>query len=129
MQHLLLAFSVAAVIASAPAPSSEPSVCQDEVIIVILNRPDTADPGGHRGQDQLTISGYVDTVLDMVFLSFSVPCGDVDIAFDNLTTGESMETAVNGNGTVAIPAAFSPGSWRVTVTLTNGDSFIGYFVI
>lgn len=129
MLHLFLPLCAAAAIAAAPAPT--PTVSQDEVlIIIILNKPNTAEPTGHRGLDQLTIGGFADVVNNMVYLSFSAPCGDALVSLENLTTGDSFETVVDGDdGSVAIPVALSPGSWEMSVTVSSDVVYSGAFMI
>ena len=109
MQHLIIPFCLAA--ALAPASSPVPSNDEIQEIIIVVK---TEEETPHRSPAQIPISGYVDTVLNMVFLNFSSPCGTVEASFCNLSTGDFLETTVNGTGNVMIPAILSAGAWQVT---------------
>lgn len=99
----------------------------DPPIIIII--PDGTNNGGGRDMEKTLVNGYIDTIQEVVFLSFLSPLGMVDIRFDNLTNGDYYETTVNGSGSVVIPLSFSSGSWQVTFSLADGTVFSTGFVI
>lgn len=101
----------------------------DVVVIVINESPGHVSGTPHRTQGQIPISGYVDTTIGVVFLSFSSSCGTVIATFSNLSTGDYYQATLNGNGCVMIPAILSDGSWQVTFSLSTGAEYIGKFEI
>lgn len=124
MQHLIMPFCLAAAIVPALSPVSANDEIE-EIIIVVKG----GEEAPHRAPAQIPISGYVDTGVGVVFLSFSSPCGTVEASFCNLSSGDSFDTTVNGSGSVMIPAILSAGSWRVTFSLSSGAEYIGEFEI
>ena len=124
MQHLIIPSCLAAALAppSFPVPSNDEI---QEIIIVVKTEEETP----HRSPAQIPISGFVDTASGVVFLSFSTPCGTVNVTFSNLSNGDFLETSVNGTGSVMIPAVLSAGSWFVTFSLSDGSEYIGEFEI
>ena len=124
MQHLIIPFCLAAAIVPALSPVSANDEIK-EIIIVVKG----VEEAPHRSPAQIPISGYVDTTVGVVFLSFSSPCGTVETSFCNLSSGDSFNTTVNGSGSVMIPAILSAGSWRVTFSLSSGAEYIGEFEI
>lgn len=46
-----------------------------EVVIILNESPGKVTGTPHRAPAQIPISGYVDTTVGVVFLSFSSPCG------------------------------------------------------
>lgn len=127
MQHLFMSFCMAATL----APAASPNLCGDENVVEIVfgQNTENTEHSPHRSPTFIPISGYVDTVLNMVFLNFSSPCGTVEASFCNLSTGDFLETTVNGSGSVMIPAILPAGSWRVTFSLSTGAEYIGEFEI
>lgn len=126
MRQLLIVLCLAVTLGGAAKPVIIP-VRDGEVTEIIIT------PGngslGNRSPEVIPISGYVDTILNMVSLSFSSSCGTVRITFNNLSTSDYYETSVNGTGNVLLPVALSAGSWYVTFSLTNGVMYIGEFTI
>ena len=82
---------------------------------------------GNRGGAVAPISGYVDLNAQTVCLSFSRPCGMVQVSFINLSNGSFFETIIEGRDSVSIPLIFSPGTWQVTFTLEDGTCYVGVF--
>ncbi len=113
------------------APAASPNLCGDENVVEIVFGQDTknTEHSPHRSPTFIPISGYVDTGVGVVFLSFSSPCGTVEASFCNLSSGDSFDVTVNGSGSVMIPAILSAGSWRVTFSLSTGAEYIGEFEI
>ena len=125
MLNLLLSFCLLASAGTAEA-SVIPTNDGDPIPIII---DDDQGPFGNRSPLTIPISGYVDTNMNIVFISFSYPCGMVSIFFSNLSTGDYFNTNVNGTGTAIIPVELSSGFWKITFTLSDGAVYIGNFTI
>ena len=95
--------------------------------IIIFPTPPPGD--GNRSPSIVPISGYYDTLAGAIVISFSSPCGQVGLRFDNMTNGDYYETSVNGSGTVILPFSFSPGLWRITFSLADGSVLHGEFSV
>lgn len=126
MRQLFIIILLAVTLGATATPIVDPVKDGDVTEIIII-------PGegslGNRSPVSIPISGYVDTVLNMVFLQFSSPCGTVNATFSNLSNGDFLETSFNGTGSVMIPAVLSAGSWFVTFSLSDGSEYVGSFIM
>ena len=121
LQTIILA--AAAIVTSQPAVT--PSMDEDYIQI------EFEDPEGrdNRGPVIIPVSGYVDQLAGWAVLSFSSPCGQVQVQLENLDDGSSVSTSVAGTGSALIPFSCSSGLWRMTLTLSGGVVYIGEFTI
>ena len=105
--------------------SGSPAQVTDGEVQITISQP--ASTRGNRAPARLPLGGYIDTLAGMAVLTFKSPCGEVDVDFQNLGTGDSLQATVDGTGTVMIPLACTPGPWTVTFTLASGAVYYGEF--
>ena len=74
-------------------------------------------------------SVVLDTDLNSLSVSTLYNVGYVDAVIENLTTGEYAEYSFYSGSTAYFPISGNAGSWRITLTLENGDIYCGIFVL
>ena len=114
---------VLAAVAASPTMTLE----EGEDIIQI----DFEDPEGqdNRAPNYQLVEGYVDQSAGLAILRFSSPCGTVQFQLENLDDNTFISGAVAGTGIAMIPFSCTPGHWRLTLTFTSGEIYVGEFII
>ena len=98
----------------------------DVIDIPILNPED--QPGG-RPRSVPPFSASLDTSQNSLLVNALYNVGYVDVVIENLSTGESAEFYFNSAVPTFFPISGNAGNWRITLTLGNGEEYIGEFVI
>lgn len=100
----------------------------EEPILIRIKRP--GDPtGAPRVPSAVRVEAEYDDVTGSVLVYLANAGTSVDVAIENLTTGESTGDTVSGSGIAAIPISGTSGTWVITFTLLNGDIYEGEFVL
>ena len=98
--------------------------------LTILIRPKPTNPGGApRVPSAVRVEAEYDDVTGSVLVYLANAGTSVDVAIENLTTGESTGDTVSGSGIAAIPISGTSGTWVITFTLLSGDIYEGEFVL
>ena len=89
------------------------------------------DPGiqDNRAPAYQIVEGYVDPIAGLAILYFTSPCGTVQFQLENLNDSSFLSGSIVGTGLAMIPFSCSSGQWRLTLTLSSGDEYIGEFTI
>lgn len=53
----------------------------------------------------------------------------VNVAINNLATNETVSCSIPGQGSSIIPISGDAGFWTITITLDDGRSYMGSFVL
>ena len=85
--------------------------------------------GRPRTPVQPLFSANLDTDLYIISVSACYYVGEVNIAIENLTTGEYIEDDFDSSVTTYFPISGNAGLWHITLTLENGDNYYGVFVL
>lgn len=117
---------ICAILAVAPIHADNMSVMNGDVIHIVFDTPEEQE---NRGPAILPVSGYVDQLAGLTILSFSSPCGQVQVQLQNLDDGTYISTFVIGTGSVMIPFSCSVGLWKMTVSLSDGTDYVGRFLV
>ena len=101
---------------------------QSEARLTILIRHTPSDaPEAPRSPSNVIVLAEYDDVLNSVVASLVNAGTSVDVSIENLSTGESYNDAVSGNGIAVLPISGSSGLWVITFTLGSGEVFEGEF--
>lgn len=119
MQNLLSIFALTTAI-SMPLSISDPEPIQ----IVFHEVSESIET-----RSLVPIVGWIDTNMGFIHLYFYDSLGDVDVYLEHLTSNDSYQMTVEGDGSVSIPFVASEGTWRVILTLGSGKEYIGTFII
>lgn len=98
----------------------------DPVVIIDFNENHS---NGNRGDTTCPVSGRAYSHAGLVAISFSSSLGTANIRIENLDTGYYTDSLVIASGSTVIPFTLSSGQWQVTVTLSDGTAYSGYFVL
>ena len=78
----------------------------------------------------LPIQVLYDPALSTVFIEFRNNMGSSLIELENVTTGEQTQTFYAGStGVIPLPVTGQPGACRLSVTVSNGCVYSGWFDI
>lgn len=108
------------------ATSTQVFTGDDDVIHIIFDESDEQDT---RSSSIFPLSGFVDTAVNLVNLTFASPCGTVLFRLEKLDENSYMSGTVAGMGSVMIPFSCSADQWRITLTFSSGTVYIGEFTI
>lgn len=97
-----------------------------DIIQIDFEDPESQD---NRAPNCQLVEGYVDQVAGLAMLRFSSPCGTVQFQLENLDDNTFLSGTVAGTGIAIIPFSCTPGHWRLTLTFTSGDVYVGKFII
>lgn len=122
----MLQTMICAILAIAPNYADNVSAMDDDVIHIVFDTPEEQE---NRGPVIIPVSGYVDQNTGVTVLSFSSPCGQIQVQLQNLDDGTYVNASVAGTGSAMIPFSCSAGLWRMTLTLSSGVVYIGEFTI
>lgn len=96
----------------------------------IVIRPRGQQPiGGPRMPSTTSIVAHYDASLTSVCAYLSNAGDDVEVEFNNLTTGEYYSYEIPGSGLSVMPIGGNPGYWTVSFTLSSGAIYDGEFNI
>lgn len=98
----------------------------EDIIQIDFEDPESQD---NRAPNCQLVEGYVDQVAGLVMLRFSSPCGTVQFQLEKLDDNTFLSGTVAGTGIAIIPFSCTPGHWRLTLTFTSGDVYVGEFII
>ena len=89
------------------------------------------DPGAqdNRAPVYQIVEGYVDPSAGLAILYFTVPCGIVHFQLENLNDSSCVNGTIAGTGLAVIPFSCSAGHWKLILTLSGGDEYVGEFNI
>lgn len=112
------------------------SLCAEEIIRteegdeeLIIVRPREEEPDVPRTPNTTTIEAWYSWSISSVRASLANAGDSVQVAFNNLSTGEYYSFVVNGNGSSVMPISDSSGYWTVSFTLSSGVIYDGYFIL
>ena len=94
------------------------------IVIVRHGNPSTGAP---RSQGTVEINAYYDDASCSVVATLANAGTSVDVSIENLSTGESYNDSVSGNGIAVLPISGSSGVWVITFTLSGGEVYEGEF--
>ena len=77
----------------------------------------------------LIIEAYYDSELSYVSASLSSAGTLVDVYIENQDTEEQYNYQIPGTGNSVLPISGTSGYWTITFILSNGDEYIGYFIL
>lgn len=84
------------------------------------------NPGAPRS---LIIEAYYDSELSYVSASLSSAGTLVDVYIENQDTEEQFNYQIPGTGNSVLPISGTSGYWTITFILSNGDEYVGYFIL
>lgn len=84
------------------------------------------NPGAPRS---LIIEAYYDSELSYVSASLSSAGTFVDVYIENQDTEEQYNYQIPGTGNSVLPISGTSGYWTITFILSNGDEYVGYFIL
>lgn len=111
-------------------PLNGSGVCPDEdevEIIVHSNQGESIEPP--RTPNTTTIEAWYSWSISSVRASLANAGDSVQVAFNNLSTGEYYSFVINGNGSSVMPISDSSGYWTVSFTLSSGVIYDGFFIL
>ena len=103
------------------------SFATDESAVIISIRLKPTNPPTAPRTIPAQISAEYDDVLNSVVASLVNAGTSVAVSIENLSTGESYNDAVSGNGIAVLPISGTPGTWIITFTLSGGEVYVGEF--
>ena len=118
---------IACLMLAITALSSPIGKTMGEVLNIPIQNPED-QPGG-RPRTLPIFSASLDVDLNILSISSIYNVGEVDVVIENLSTGESAEFYFNSAVPTFFPISGNAGNWRITLTLGNGEEYIGEFVI
>ncbi len=77
----------------------------------------------------LIIEAYYDSELSYVSASLSSAGTFVDVYIENQDTEEQYNYQIPGTGNSVLPISGTSGYWTITFILSNGDEYVGYFIL
>lgn len=102
---------------------------EQSVILLKKDSGPQSNPGAPRTPSATIIEAYYDSELLSVCVYFSNAGDFVDVNFENLDTGETAYYSVAGSGGAVLPISGNAGLWQITFTLSNGDEYVGEFLV
>ena len=77
----------------------------------------------------LIIEAYYDSDLLCVNASLNGAGTLVDVYIENQDTEEQYNYQIPGTGNSVLPISGTSGYWTITFILSNGDEYVGYFIL
>ena len=112
------------------AEANQVSSMKGENVIILITKKSPPHTGNTpRVPSAVRVEAEYDDVTGSVLVYLANAGTSVDVAIENLTTGESTGDTVSGSGIAAIPISGTSGTWVITFTLLNGDIYEGEFVL
>jgi len=108
---------------------SWPVLAEGQNIVIRKTAEASNNPGAPRIPSATNIEAYYDSELLSVCIYFTNAGDEVDVKLANLDTGEIEYYSVAGSGGVILPISGNAGMWTITITLSNGDEYVGVFIL
>lgn len=106
-----------------------PVLAEGQNIVIRKTTEASNNPGAPRTPSTTIIEAYYDSELLSVCVYLSNAGDFVDVNFENLDTGETAYFYVAGTGGAILPISGNAGLWSVAFSLSNGDEYMGEFLL
>lgn len=127
MKHKIIKMVFAGILAITCLYGQKSMAFDSEGRVTILIRHIPSDAPEAPRSIPAEVSAEYDDVLNSVVASLVNAGTSVDVSIENLSTGESYNDSVSGNGIAVLPISGSSGVWVITFTLSGGEVYEGEF--
>lgn len=103
---------------------------KDDPVIIVVQDLGTTKSNTHRVPALIPFECRYDSMLCGIVVTFMNPIGEIFVEVENRTTGEYVDVLIPSNvGTQLIPCPGSEGYCTITLTLSNGRRYCGFFIV
>lgn len=127
MQKLFFIFIMAFFAIVLSFSNSVPAIGMEEGVIINLRRLPAGED--HDSPRSLVITAFVDYDLSCVNASLNDAGAIVEVYIENQDTAEQYNYQIPGTGNSVLPISGTSGYWTITFILSNGDEYVGYFIL